>query len=67
METTIVHGGGQSMPMDYNNVISPYYSEAERTWSAPQNWTVNGMNTLVLFVRGAGSNGGGPVVRRGQG
>jgi len=61
METAIVHGGRQSMPMDYNNVISPYYSEAERTWSVPQNWTINGMNTLVLFVRGAGSNGAGQL------
>jgi len=57
METAIVHGGRNSMPMDYNNVISPYYSEAERTWPAPQNWTTKGMNTLVLFVRGVGSNG----------
>ena len=56
-EVTIVHEGRQAMPMDYNNVIAPYYSEAERTWPTPQNWTVNGMNTLVVFVRGVGSNG----------
>ena len=60
-ERTIVHSGFQAMPMDYNNVISPYYSEAERTWTAPQNWTIKGMNTLVLFVRGAGSNGAGQL------
>jgi hypothetical protein len=56
-ETKVVHGGAQSMPMDYNNVIAPYYSETERTWVTPQNWTVNGMNTLMLYVRGAATNG----------
>jgi len=60
-ELSTVHGGRQAMPMDYNNTVDPYYSEAERTWSAPQNWTINGMNTLVLFVRGAGSNGDGQL------
>ena len=51
-ETTIVHGGGQSMPMSYDNTESPYYSEAERTWSTAQDWTVGGVDTLTLFVRG---------------
>ncbi len=60
-ERTTVHSGFQAMPMDYNNVISVFYSEAERTWATPQNWTVNGMNTLVLFVHGAGSNGADPL------
>jgi hypothetical protein len=60
-ELRIVHGGYQSMPMDYNNVNAPYYSEAERTWTTPQNWTVKGVNTLVLYVRGQSSNGAGPL------
>jgi hypothetical protein len=51
-EQAIVHGGAQSMPMDYNNVNSPFYSEAERELSPVQNWTVNGVTDLVLFVRG---------------
>jgi len=55
-ETRIVHGGAQSLPMDYNDVITPFYSETERTWATPQNWTVNGMNTLVLYVRGIATN-----------
>ena len=42
--------------MDYNDVITPFYSETERTWATPQNWTVNGMNTLVLYVRGIATN-----------
>jgi len=55
-EIHIVHSGGQSMPMDYNNATAPYYSETERTWTAPQNWAVKGMNTLVLYVRGEATN-----------
>jgi len=49
---TIVHGGGSSMPLAYNNADSPNYSETERTFASPQNWTVNGVNTLSLAVRG---------------
>ncbi len=51
-EQNIVHDGGQSMPLDYNNVNSPFYSEAERQFDPVQDWTVNGINTLVLYVRG---------------
>jgi hypothetical protein len=40
------------MPLAYNNADSPYYSETSRTFDNPQNWTVNGMNTLSLQVRG---------------
>ncbi len=56
-EQKIVHGGRQSMPLDYNNVNSPWYSEAERTWATPQDWTVNGVDTLTLYVRGRSGNG----------
>jgi hypothetical protein len=51
-ERTIVHGGAQSMPFDYNNIIPPYYSEAERTWDSPQNWKVHGVTDLGLWLRG---------------
>ncbi|MCX5643640.1 MAG: hypothetical protein NTZ17_02990 [Phycisphaerae bacterium] len=51
-EQTILHGGKQSMPLDYNNTTSPFYSEAERTWDSPQDWTVNGADTLTLYFRG---------------
>jgi hypothetical protein len=51
-EQTIVHGGRQAMPMDYDNTATPFYSEATTTWTSPQNWTINGMNTLSLQVRG---------------
>jgi len=56
-ERTIVNGGKQSMPLDYNNVNSPFYSEAEREFSATQDWTINEVTDLTLFVRGNGNNG----------
>jgi hypothetical protein len=55
-EQTIIHGGLQSMPMDYNNVNSPFYSEAVREFDPVQDWTINDVNTLVLYVRGQFNN-----------
>jgi hypothetical protein len=60
-EQKIFHGGRQSMPLDYNNVASPYYSEAQRTWDTPQNWTLKGADTLVLFIRGNARNQAAPL------
>ncbi|MBN1509918.1 MAG: hypothetical protein JW955_23930, partial [Sedimentisphaerales bacterium] len=51
-EQTIVKTGRQSMPLAYNNADSPYYSQTDRTFDTPMNWTVNGMETLSLQVRG---------------
>ncbi len=51
-EQTIVHGGTQSMPTEYNNVNTPFYSEVERSWDTVQDWTLNGADTLVLYFRG---------------
>jgi internalin A len=55
-ESGIVHGGRQSMPLYYNNADEPYYSRTDRTWPAPQDWTVNGMDTFELHFRGASDN-----------
>ncbi len=55
-EQTIVHGGRQALPMDYENAKPPFYSEAERQFAEAQDWTIHGVNTLVLFVRGAAGN-----------
>jgi hypothetical protein len=55
-EQTIVHGGKQSMPMDYNNVKSPFYSEATREFAPTQDWTAGGVDTLILYVRGRPTN-----------
>jgi hypothetical protein len=60
-EQTIVHGGLQSMPLDYNNVKSPFYSEAEREFASVQDWTTGGVSTLVLYVRGKLANGPAPL------
>jgi hypothetical protein len=56
LERTIVHGGRQAMPWDYNNVDSPWYSELYRDFSPIQNWVINGGNTLVLYIRGLAAN-----------
>jgi len=51
-ERTIVRSGVQSMPLQYDNSASPFYSEAERQFETAQDWTRNGADTLVLYVRG---------------
>jgi len=61
METLLVKGGGQSLPLYYDNTASPYLSEAQRTWTMPQDWTSNGAETLVLYVRGIPTNVAEPV------
>jgi len=58
-EQTIVHGGKQSMPLDYNNVDPPWYSEAERTFATAQDWTADGADTLVLYVQAKAGNAAG--------
>ena len=60
-ELTIVHGGAQSMPLDYNNVNAPFYSEAEQEFSPTQDWTAGGIDTLILSVQGQSSNGVAPL------
>lgn len=60
-ETTIVHGGLQSMPVDYNNIVEPFYSEAELPLDPSQDWTASGAGVLVLFVRGNSTNDAAPV------
>jgi hypothetical protein len=61
VELSVVHGGRQAMPMAYYNADAPHYSEAQRTWTAPQDWTVNGIDTLVLYVHGNSGNEAGPL------
>ncbi|MHC4538599.1 MAG: discoidin domain-containing protein, partial [Planctomycetota bacterium] len=58
-ETETVHGGAQSMPLLYSNTGGATYSEAERTFAAPQNWARAGIRTLVLhFYADPGNSGG---------
>jgi len=58
VETTIVHGGMQSMPLFYSNTAGASYSEAQRTFGVPQDWTEAGVQTLVLFFHGTAGNTG---------
>ncbi len=51
-EKTIVRNGTQSMPLQYDNTTSPFYSEATREFETAQDWTGYGADTLVLYVRG---------------
>ena len=56
-ETTIVHGGRQSMPMTYDNSKAPFYSETVQTFAPVQDWTAYGVDTLTVFWRGNAANG----------
>ncbi|MHC4500422.1 MAG: LamG domain-containing protein, partial [Planctomycetota bacterium] len=47
VETTIVHGGDQSMPYSYNNASG--YSEATMTLSSARDWTKHGVKALSLW------------------
>ncbi|MCH7919750.1 MAG: discoidin domain-containing protein, partial [Planctomycetes bacterium] len=59
-ETDLVHGGGQSLPMDYDNSAAAQ-SEATRTFDAPMDWTGHGIQGLVLYFQGSASNTGGSL------
>ncbi|MCH8219568.1 MAG: hypothetical protein IH892_22680, partial [Planctomycetes bacterium] len=62
-ETGIVHGGNQSLPLDFDNSSAPV-SEATRTFDQTQDWTRSGIQTLVLyFKRGADNTGGGVYLK----
>ena len=57
-EQTIVRSGGQSMPLTYDNSAAPGISEGDRTFSPAQDWTADGVTTLVVHFRGATGNTG---------
>ena len=58
METTDVYGGAQAMPLYYDNTVAPAISEADRTFTPGQNWTIEGVTTLVVHFRGVADNTG---------
>ncbi|MBE0537552.1 MAG: hypothetical protein IH624_17950 [Phycisphaerae bacterium] len=49
------HDGAQSMRIDYQNQKPPYYRQMTRAF-APQDWTAEGMATLMLAFRGKQDN-----------
>ncbi|MHC4587328.1 MAG: hypothetical protein ACYS3N_22610 [Planctomycetota bacterium] len=53
-EQTIVHSGYQSLPMSYDNGVGK--SEATLTLTSNNDWTVNGVDTLTIWFRGASGN-----------
>ncbi|MCP4607155.1 MAG: LamG domain-containing protein [Planctomycetes bacterium] len=53
-EQTIVHGGSQSMPFEYNNAVGK--SEATLTLTSNRDWTESGVNTLVIWYMGNATN-----------
>jgi hypothetical protein len=53
-EETIVHSGNKSMPLYYDNTVGK--SEATLTLTDKRDWTVNGVDTLTIWFRGASSN-----------
>jgi len=58
VETAIVHGGEQAMPFFYSNTGAAAYSEGERTFAVPQDWTATGVQTLTLYFHGTAGNTG---------
>ncbi|MCH8216985.1 MAG: hypothetical protein IH892_09455 [Planctomycetes bacterium] len=59
-ETGIVHGGGQSLPIHYDNSAAPR-SEATRTFDSAMDWTQHGVAALVLYFQGSSDNTGGQL------
>jgi hypothetical protein len=53
-ETGIVHGGGQSMPVYYENNFK--YSEITMTLVWPRDWTEEGVGVLSLWFYGDSAN-----------
>jgi hypothetical protein len=59
-ETTIVHGGKQSMPLYFGNGTAAY-SEVTRTFAAAQDWTQFGVKGLTLWFFGDPTNTAGQL------
>ena len=63
-EQTIVHGGGQSMTFRYTNDGSTgkaLYSEAQREWAVPQDWTRKDVKALSVWFYGDPDNSAEPL------
>ncbi len=58
-EQAIVHGGSQSMPLAYDNsgaAGKTRYSETQREWTSPQDWTTNNLKALAMWFYGDPNN-----------
>jgi hypothetical protein len=52
------------MPLDYNNVAAPFFSEAEREFTPAEDWTAGGVDALILYVHGKAGNDPAPLYVR---
>jgi len=59
-EQTIVHGGGQSMPLAYDNTTAGK-SEATLTLTSNRNWTQEDVGVLSLWFQGDPANAAEPM------
>ena len=57
----VVRDASQSLPLYYDNGSWPWFSEAERTWPVPQDWTLDNVDALTLYFRGEAENGRDPL------
>ena len=48
--------GNKSMRFEFQNQYEPYFTEATRTFNTPQDWTVQGVETLSLLFIGEHEN-----------
>jgi hypothetical protein len=55
-EQTIVHGGGQSMPLFYDNSGPAYSSEATLPLTETRDWTEESVGVLTLWLYGDPAN-----------
>jgi len=55
-EQTVVYSGRQSMPLQYDNVSFISYSEAQRSFAVPRDWTIEGVEILSLYIQGRADN-----------
>ncbi len=51
-EKSIINSGKQSMPLQYDNSSSPYYSEASRSLDPAQDWTTSDADMVRISFRG---------------
>jgi len=55
-EQFIAHSGEQSAPFFYDNSTGRLYSEIQRTFDAPKDWTSSNAHALVLWLYGDPNN-----------
>ena len=62
-EEKIVHSGGKSMPVAYDNNKEgyAYYSEVTKTLTYPRDWTEEGVGALTIWFRGKVDNDAEPL------